>query len=247
MAESSNGAEVETRLVRAWLDQARLVLARTWRADGRAAPPARTDLLPLQSISLPRNWRFLSQRQGAVALIDQGQLAVPIVEQQLAWICAGANVFEGVQFLIVAWRTRSVRVADPRALADALGLDSPELVMRLRNATRPTRLPSLTRGARRSLWSQSERGRSRRAGTGGRNCPRMAPLCLRRPRPRWWQATTAGRGVASRGGSGLRGAGDAPCQARVLDRPRVSMREIQRRIQRWRRAGCCAAASPGRG
>ena len=227
VAESSNGAEVETRLVRAWLDQARLVLARTWRADGELRLPARTDLLPLQSISLPRNWRFLSQRQGAVALIDHRDswlLLVPIVEQQqLSWICAGANVFEGCVQVLDRRLEDAVRAgaADPRALADALGLDSPELVMRLRNATRAD--AAAIADARRTPVSVEPVGEGPVA-----SVPELAAATAQRADGPALLAAAEAALVAGDDSRARRGfesaeaafvaAGDAPGQARVLDR-----------------------------
>ena len=139
---SPSAAADETALVRAWLDEARLVLARTWRDGDEIRLPARTDPLPLQSVSLPRDWRFTPQRQGAVALVDRGGrwlLLVPLVENEvLSWVCAGAEAFEGCLQIDDRRLDDAVRAgaADPRALADALGLDAPELVARLRRAKR---------------------------------------------------------------------------------------------------------------
>ena len=237
VAEPSDDAELETTLVRAWLDQARLVLARNWRADGELRLPARTDPVPLQSISLPLNWRFLSQRQGAVALIDDRDswlLLVPIVEQQqLSWICAGADAFEGCLQVRDRRLEDAVRAgaADPRALADALGLDAPELVVRLRNSTR----------ADATAIAETRRTPVSEEPVGGAPVAAVRDMAVDTAQRADGRALLAAAEAALMAGDEIRArrgfesaeaafaaAGDAPGQARVLDRlTRLDARDLE--------------------
>ncbi|MEE4298135.1 MAG: hypothetical protein V2J24_01725, partial [Pseudomonadales bacterium] len=124
-------------LERVWLDGARLELARVFRSPDGFLLPRTVEPSVLSELPLPRGWRFLVQRDGAVALLDDAGgwlLLQPLPEAgRLRWLCVAQQAVAGCR------RARSARLAaavgvgaaDAGAVADALAPSAPELASRL--------------------------------------------------------------------------------------------------------------------
>lgn len=135
--EASTTTDTGPVLERAWLDAARLALARAFRTDEGPVLPRSVDASLLADLALPGGWRFVPQRDGAAALLDDDDawlLLVPLLEAgRLGWLCLADGEVEGCRRSSSARLADAVRVgaADAATVAAALSASAPELGARL--------------------------------------------------------------------------------------------------------------------